>query len=92
MRGNDGGARAGKRRASCSKHLVEIRRAERFARILVTIGSKDQPRAVFQPVAMAIFVMTAGWIGAKGAITPDTLRPGRRETSPASVWRCQRVS
>jgi uncharacterized membrane protein YfcA len=35
---------------------------------------KDQRRAVFQPVAVAIFVMTAGWIGAKGAITPDTLR------------------
>jgi uncharacterized membrane protein YfcA len=34
---------------------------------------KDQQRAVFQPVAVAIFVMTAGWIGAKGAITPDTL-------------------
>jgi uncharacterized membrane protein YfcA len=51
-----------------------------LAGILVTIWCgvrgwpKDQQRAVFQPVAVAIFVMTAGWIGAKGAITPDTLR------------------
>ena len=51
-----------------------------LAGVLVTIWCgvrgwpKDQQRAVFQPVAVAIFVMTAGWIGAKGAITPDTLR------------------
>jgi uncharacterized protein len=35
---------------------------------------KDQQRAVFQPVAVATFVMTAIWIGAKGAITTDTIR------------------
>jgi uncharacterized membrane protein YfcA len=51
-----------------------------LAGILVTIWCglrgwpKDQQRAVFQPVAVAIFVMTAAWIGAKGAITPDTIR------------------
>jgi uncharacterized membrane protein YfcA len=51
-----------------------------LAGILVTIWCgargwpKDQQRAVFQPVAVAIFVMTAGWIGAKGAIAPDTMR------------------
>ena len=51
-----------------------------LAGILVTIWCglrgwpKDQQRAVFQPVAVAIFIMTAAWIGAKGAITPDTVR------------------
>ena len=51
-----------------------------LAGILVTIWSglrgwpKDQQRAVFQPVAVATFVMTAIWIGAKGAITTDTIR------------------
>jgi uncharacterized membrane protein YfcA len=51
-----------------------------LAGILVTIWCglrawpKDQQRAVFQPVAVAIFVMSAAWLGAKGAITPDTLQ------------------
>jgi uncharacterized membrane protein YfcA len=51
-----------------------------LAGILVTIWCglrgwpKDQQRAVFQPVAVAIFAMTAAWIGAKGAITADTIR------------------
>jgi uncharacterized membrane protein YfcA len=36
--------------------------------------SKDVQRAVFQPVAIAIFVMSALWIGAKGAITPDVIK------------------
>ena len=35
---------------------------------------KDQQRTVFQPVAVAVFVMSAAWLGAKGALTPDTLR------------------
>jgi uncharacterized membrane protein YfcA len=35
---------------------------------------KDQQRTVFQPVAVAIFVMSALWLGAKGAIAPDTLK------------------
>ncbi|MEH2590341.1 sulfite exporter TauE/SafE family protein [Bradyrhizobium sp. AZCC 1721] len=29
---------------------------------------------VFQPVAVAIFAMSALWIGARGAITPDTIK------------------
>ena len=36
--------------------------------------TKDQQRAVFQPVAVAIFLMTAACIGAKAAVTADTIR------------------
>ena len=36
--------------------------------------SKDVQRAVFQPVAIAIFVMSALSIGARGAITPDVIK------------------
>src|SRR4030081_468568 len=48
-----------------------------LAGILVTIWCglrgwpKDVQRTVFQPVAVAIFLMSALWIGAKGAITPE---------------------
>jgi uncharacterized membrane protein YfcA len=35
---------------------------------------KDVQRSVFQPVAVAIFLMSALWIGAKGAITADTIK------------------
>jgi uncharacterized membrane protein YfcA len=35
---------------------------------------KDQQRTVFQPVAVATFLMSALWIGAKGAITAETLK------------------
>ena len=35
---------------------------------------KDVQRTVFQPVAVAIFLMSALWIGAKGAVTPDTIK------------------
>jgi uncharacterized protein len=51
-----------------------------LAGILVTIWCglrrwpKDVQRAVFQPVAVATFVMSALWIGAKGAITVDTIK------------------
>jgi uncharacterized membrane protein YfcA len=51
-----------------------------LAGILVTIWCglrgwpKDVQRTVFQPVAVATFVMSALWIGAKGAITPDTIK------------------
>jgi uncharacterized protein len=51
-----------------------------FAGILVTIWSglrgwpKEKQRAVFQPVAVAIFLMTAFWIGAKGAVTAETIK------------------
>ena len=31
-------------------------------------------RAVFQPVAVAIFAMSALWIGARGAITPEVIK------------------
>jgi uncharacterized protein len=51
-----------------------------LAGILVTIWCglrgwpKDVQRTVFQPVAVAIFLMGALWIGAKGAITADTIK------------------
>jgi uncharacterized membrane protein YfcA len=51
-----------------------------LAGILVTIWCglrgwpKDVQRTVFQPVAVAIFLMSALWIGAKGAVTPDTVK------------------
>ena len=51
-----------------------------LAGILVTIWSglrgwpKDVQRMVFQPVAVATFLMSALWIGAKGAITADTIK------------------
>jgi uncharacterized membrane protein YfcA len=51
-----------------------------LAGILVTIWCglrgwpKDLQRAVFQPVAVATFLMSALWIGAKGAITADTIK------------------
>jgi uncharacterized protein len=32
---------------------------------------KDQQRAIFQPVAVAVFLMSAGWLGAKGAVSWD---------------------
>jgi uncharacterized protein len=50
-----------------------------LAGVLVTIWCglrgwpKDVQRTVFQPVAVAIFLMSALWIGAKGAITAETL-------------------
>ena len=51
-----------------------------LAGILVTIWCglrgwpKDVQRTVFQPVAVAIFLMSALWIGAKGTITADTIK------------------
>ncbi|HKH01133.1 MAG TPA: sulfite exporter TauE/SafE family protein [Bradyrhizobium sp.] len=51
-----------------------------LAGILVTIWCglrgwpKDVQRTVFQPVAVTVFLMSALWIGAKGAITADTLK------------------
>jgi uncharacterized membrane protein YfcA len=51
-----------------------------LAGILVTIWCglrgwpKDMQRAVFQPVAVATFLMSALWIGAKRAITVDTIK------------------
>lgn len=48
-----------------------------LAGILVTVWcglrgcTKDEQRAVFQPVAVATFALTAAWIGARGAITAD---------------------
>jgi uncharacterized membrane protein YfcA len=51
-----------------------------LAGILVTIWCglrgwpKDVQRTVFQPVAVAIFLMSALWIGAGGAITPDIIQ------------------
>ena len=51
-----------------------------LAGILVTIWCglrgwpKDGQRTVFQPVAVAIFLMSAVWIGARGAITADMIK------------------
>jgi uncharacterized membrane protein YfcA len=51
-----------------------------LAGILVTIWCglrgwpKDRQRAVFQPVAVAIFAMSALWLGVKGAVSVDTVR------------------
>lgn len=51
-----------------------------LAGILVTIWCglrgwpKDVQRTVFQPVAVAIFAMSALWIGVKGAVTPDIIK------------------
>jgi uncharacterized membrane protein YfcA len=51
-----------------------------LAGILVTIWCglrgwpKDVQRTVFQPVAVATFLLSALWIGAKGAITSDTIK------------------
>jgi hypothetical protein len=47
---------------------------------LVTIWSglrgwpKDQQRAIFQPVAVAIFAMSAAWLGIKGVVSAATIR------------------
>lgn len=51
-----------------------------LAGILVTIWSglrgwpKEAQRAVFQPVAVCIFLMSALWLGAKGTITSETVK------------------
>jgi uncharacterized protein len=51
-----------------------------LAGILVTIWCglrgwpKDVQRTVFQPVAVAVFVMSALWLGAKGAVTAETIK------------------
>jgi len=51
-----------------------------LAGILVTIWCglrgwpKDAQRAVFQPVAVAIFVMSALWIGVRGALTLEVIK------------------
>jgi uncharacterized membrane protein YfcA len=36
--------------------------------------SKDEQRAVFQPVAISIFAMTLVWFGGSGMVTIETLR------------------
>jgi uncharacterized protein len=36
--------------------------------------SKDVQRAVFQPVAVAIFLMTAAWLGANGTFETETIK------------------
>jgi uncharacterized membrane protein YfcA len=51
-----------------------------LAGILVTIWcglrgwNKDEQRAVFQPVGVAIFAMSALWLGVGGAVSADTVR------------------
>jgi uncharacterized protein len=51
-----------------------------LAGILVTIWCtvrgwpKDEQRAVFQPVAVSIFIMSAAWLGAKGALSGDIVK------------------
>jgi uncharacterized protein len=36
--------------------------------------SKDDQRAVFQPVGVAVFVMTLIWLGGSGIVTAETVR------------------
>lgn len=36
--------------------------------------SKDDQRAVFQPVVVAVFMMTLLWFGGTGVVIPETLR------------------
>src|SRR5258705_10210968 len=51
-----------------------------LAGILVTIWSglrgwpKDVQRTIFQPAAVSIFLMSALWLGAKGTVTPETIK------------------
>ncbi len=51
-----------------------------LAGILVTIWCglrgwpKDRQRTIFQPVAVAIFAMSAAWLGIKGSVSADTIR------------------
>jgi uncharacterized membrane protein YfcA len=51
-----------------------------LAGILVTIWCtvrgwpKDEQRAVFQPVGVSIFAMSAAWLGAKGALSGDIVQ------------------
>jgi uncharacterized protein len=51
-----------------------------LAGILVTIWCglrgwpKDVQRTIFQPVAVSVFLMSALWLGAKGTITPETIK------------------
>jgi uncharacterized membrane protein YfcA len=51
-----------------------------LAGILVTIWCglrgwpKDRQRAIFQPAAVAIFAMSAAWLGIKGSVSADTIR------------------
>jgi uncharacterized membrane protein YfcA len=51
-----------------------------FAGIIVTIWCglrgwpKDVQRAVFQPIGVAIFAMSAVWLGVAGAVNADTIR------------------
>src|ERR1700737_4611423 len=35
---------------------------------------KDRQRTIFQPVAVAIFLMSAAWLGIKGVVSADTIR------------------
>jgi uncharacterized membrane protein YfcA len=35
---------------------------------------KDRQRTIFQPVAVAIFAMSAAWLGIKGSASADTIR------------------
>ena len=51
-----------------------------FAGILTTIWCgvrgwpRDEQRAVFQPIGVAIFAMSALWLGASGSLSTDTMR------------------
>ena len=67
--------RAGGRRAQ----LLAKLRNYLLAGIIVTIWCglrgwpKDEQRTVFQPVGVAVFAMSAAWLGASGAVNADTI-------------------
>src|SRR5258708_32693187 len=54
--------------------------------------SKDEQRAVFQPVAVAIFAMTALWLGGAGMVgagpRPPVPRPAPPACPPPGACRC----
>jgi len=53
--------------------LVQYPKATRAIRCGLRGWTSDERRAVFQPVAVAIFIMTAVWLGAQGSISAVTI-------------------
>ena len=53
--------------------MVQYPKATRAIRCGLRGWTSDERRAVFQPVAVAIFIMTAVWLGAQGSISAVTI-------------------